>query len=171
MELAEESWLTLCKLCQYVHNASKLVKQIIKLRCKVLFTSNGISFYEIVNTLKNSLLLKHVKKYSTSLIMFCLLPTMGKVSQLLVGLETSHWVTIRAGELKFGENLHPVSCVTCNASYFTFQVSGVTCPVSHVWCHMSGVMCQVSGVRCHVSGAKCQVSHVRCHMDFIFIFF
>ena len=44
---------------------------------------------------------------------------------------------VRARELKFGENIHPPTCVT-------FHVSHVMCHVSCVTCHMSRVTCHVS---------------------------
>ena len=44
--------------------------------------------------------------------------------------------TVRARELKFGENVHPRTCVTS-------QVSHTTCHVSHVTCHMSHVICHI----------------------------
>ena len=54
---------------------------------------------------------------------------------------TSCSQTVRARELTFWGNVHPLPCVTCL--------------VSHVRCHMSGVRYHVSGVRCHMSGVMC----------------
>ena len=42
-------------------------------------------------------------------------------------------LTVRAGEQKFGENVHPPTM----------------CHMLHVTCHVSGVRCLVSGVTCH----------------------
>ena len=51
--------------------------------------------------------------------------------------------TVRARQLTFWENAHPLQHVT-------FHMSHVTCPMSHVTCHMSHVMCHMSYVACYL---------------------
>ena len=52
--------------------------------------------------------------------------------------------TLRARELKFGENIHPH-----HVSHVTWCVSRVTCHISHVTCHISHVTCHVLNVMCN----------------------
>ena len=47
--------------------------------------------------------------------------------------------TVRAGQLKFWENVHTTPCGMCHVSGVTCQVSPVTCHVSRVTCHMSKI--------------------------------
>ena len=46
-----------------------------------------------------------------------------------------HFLTVRADDLKFWENVHLPSCVTCYVSHVTCHMSRVTCHMSHVMCH------------------------------------
>ena len=64
--------------------------------------------------------------------------------------------TIRAGELKFWENVYPPPCVTCHLSYVRCQVSGVRCHFFHFFFLQNVGACQ--GRVCYQRGLPRLVS-------------
>ena len=71
--------------------------------------------------------------------------------------------TVRAGELKFRQNVHPPQCVTCHMSHVTgvtYQVSGVRCQVFQKVVELVGVQPVSPGWGVNIS-SRCRVCYQR----------